>query len=209
MGTNLKSRCERVASELQAHVQEKKKSKNKQVQPIIPPIMELPSEQVSTFVAINGTHSHPQGTTTEGSVQTRRSARVHNAAVHMASPAPKDATDFDGGEYASEPETDSGDEVTPTARNKGKGRPSGNRCLLDPRDPGNFLKLVSVLNIFLADSLTDAEIDKADTLIREYNVELIEVSQALVAFALYRANHNLALWPRGYQAEPPLFNTYP
>ncbi len=163
---------------------------------------------MSTFVVINGTHSHPQGTTTEGSVQTRRSVRVHNAAVHVASPAPKDATDFDGGEYASEPEMDSGDEVTPTAQNKGKGRPSGNRCLLDPLDPGNFLKLVSVLNIFLADSLTDAEIDKADTLIHEYNIELIEVSQVLAAFAFYRANHDLALRPWGYQAEPPLFNTY-
>ena len=126
----------------------------------------------------------------------------------MASPAPKDATDFDGGEYASEPEMDSGDEVTPTAQSKGKGRASGNRCLLDPRDPGNFLKLVSALNIFLADSLTDAEIDKADTLICEYNIELIEVSQALAGFALYRANRNIALRPWGYQAEPPLFDTY-
>ena len=135
MGTNLKSQCEQVTSELQAHAQEKKKSKNKQVQPIIPPVLELPSEQVSTFVTINGTHSHPQGTTTEGSIQTWRSACVHNMAVCVASPAPKGATEFDGGEYTSEPEMDSGDEVTPTARNKGKGRPSGNRSLLDPRIP--------------------------------------------------------------------------
>ena len=119
-----------------------------------------------------------------------------------------DATDFDGGEYVSEPKMDSGDEVTPMAQNKGKGRPSGNRCLLDPRDPGNFLKLVSALNIFLADSLTDAEINKADTLIHEHNIELIEVSQALAGFALYQANHNLALQPCSYQAKPPLFNTY-
>jgi len=58
---------------------------------------------------------------------------------------------------------------------KGKERRTVDGGWLDPRDPGNFLKLASALNLFLADSLTDADIDKADQLICEYNVELIEV----------------------------------
>lgn len=61
---------------------------------------------------------------------------------------------------------------------KGKGRASGSNYSLNPRDPANFLKLALALNIFLAGTLTDKEIDKADKLIREYNVELIEVSRS-------------------------------
>jgi hypothetical protein len=138
------------------------------------PITGLPNEPEGPSVAINSIPGHPGDTaTTEGSIRTRRSLRSHNTTVDVVPPALKDATGVDN---TSEPGSDSGYEAPPTAQNKGKGRSSGNEFLLDPRDPGNFLKLASVLNIFLADSLTDAEIDKADTLIREYNIELIEVS---------------------------------
>lgn len=36
---------------------------------------------------------------------------------------------------------------------------------LHPRDPENFLKLASALNILLADFLNDEQIEKADTLL--------------------------------------------
>lgn len=46
---------------------------------------------------------------------------------------------------------------------------------LHPEDVSNFLKLSNVLRIFLSDSLTDAAISEADSLIREYGLELIKV----------------------------------
>ena len=59
----------------------------------------------------------------------------------------------------------------------GPSRSKENGYCLDPNDPANFLKLASALNIFLLDRLTNIQIHEADTLIREYNIELIEVSR--------------------------------
>lgn len=47
---------------------------------------------------------------------------------------------------------------------------------LHPDDPANFLKLSAALRILIQRKLSDDDIDRADTLIREYNVELIHVS---------------------------------
>lgn len=46
---------------------------------------------------------------------------------------------------------------------------------LHPRDLDNFLKLCAALKHFLADRISEVQLTKADTLIREYCTELIEV----------------------------------
>ncbi len=46
---------------------------------------------------------------------------------------------------------------------------------LHPRDVENFLKLSEALTIFLADELCEADIAKADQLLRDYCTELLEV----------------------------------
>ena len=65
----------------------------------------------------------------------------------------------------------------PTNGTGGPSRYKENGYSLGPNDPANFLKLASALNISLSDKLTDNQIHEVDTLIREYNVELIEVSR--------------------------------
>jgi hypothetical protein len=47
---------------------------------------------------------------------------------------------------------------------------------LHPDDPGNFFKLSEFLKIVLAHSITDKDIDQAETLIRAYCTELLHVS---------------------------------
>jgi len=51
-----------------------------------------------------------------------------------------------------------------------------NKFSLHPDDPKNFLKLCCVLRIFVQHHPTDADIDHADRLLREYYMELITVS---------------------------------
>jgi len=65
-----------------------------------------------------------------------------------------------------------------TSNRKGSEKYKENWCCLDPKDPANFLKLASALNIFLSDMLTDTQVNEADNLIREYNVELIMVGRS-------------------------------
>ena len=52
-------------------------------------------------------------------------------------------------------------------------------------DPKNFLKLCCVLHILVRHCPTDADIDRADRLLREYCTELITVSHS-VAFVFHR-----------------------
>jgi hypothetical protein len=42
-------------------------------------------------------------------------------------------------------------------------------------DPGNFLKLCTALKILVAPTITEAELQEADGLIREYGLELVHV----------------------------------
>jgi hypothetical protein len=53
---------------------------------------------------------------------------------------------------------------------------------LHPDDPKNFLKLCCALRIFVRRRPTDADIDRADRLLREYCTELITVSHAAFVF---------------------------
>lgn len=46
---------------------------------------------------------------------------------------------------------------------------------LHPRDLGNFMKLSRALMIFMSDELTTAQVEEADSLLRAYCIELIEV----------------------------------
>src|SRR5260370_42026350 len=91
----------------------------------------------------------------------------------------------------------------PQAPAKGKESVTSNDFCLDHRDPGNFLKLAAVLKLFLADSLTDADIDEADRLVCEYNIELIEVCWPIMSY-INTENLYTALWCWHYQTKPPL-----
>ena len=90
------------------------------------------------------------------------------------------AMDTDGDE-PSDYGSDIDEEAAFTGRmsnRKGGEKYKENRCCLDPKDPANFLKLASALNIFLSDTLTDTQVNEADNLIWEYNVELIMVGRS-------------------------------
>jgi len=52
---------------------------------------------------------------------------------------------------------------------------------LHPDDPANFLKLCAALRILMQHVLSDTDIDSADTLIRQYNTELIKVCFAVTS----------------------------
>jgi hypothetical protein len=60
---------------------------------------------------------------------------------------------------------------------------------LHPDDPGNFFKLSEFLKIVLAHSITDEDIDRAETLIRAYCTELLHVSAYLDHTMLIRGSH--------------------
>jgi hypothetical protein len=76
---------------------------------------------------------------------------------------------------------------------------------LHPSDPGNFLKLCTALKILLSRKITNALLDQADNLIREYCLELVEVRllwlyaiSLLTQLQLYgpsviRPNHHYAI----------------
>lgn len=49
-------------------------------------------------------------------------------------------------------------------------------CRLHRDDPANFMKLCSALKILVSPTLTDADIDQADQLMRTYCTELLTVS---------------------------------
>ena len=57
---------------------------------------------------------------------------------------------------------------------------SQDKFLLHPSNPTNFLKLCTAIRILLHHQLTDANIDYADRLIREYCTELILVCPYLI-----------------------------
>ncbi|VDB94096.1 unnamed protein product [Peniophora sp. CBMAI 1063] len=61
---------------------------------------------------------------------------------------------------------------------------------LHPDDPANFAKLTEFLVLVLGDEVTDAEIDKADRLIREYCSELIH----LYGPDIIRPNHHYSTY---------------
>jgi len=63
--------------------------------------------------------------------------------------------------------------------------------------------MASALNIFLSDTLTDNQINEEDNLIREYNVELIEVSRIPRTCLVFTGLINFicsALWARHNKA---------
>jgi len=61
---------------------------------------------------------------------------------------------------------------------KGRGKKSSSVPLysLHPDDPTAFLKLATFLNIFLAEFVTEEKLQEADTLVRVYCKDLIQVS---------------------------------
>ena len=95
-----------------------------------------------------------------------------------------------------------------TSTRKSSEKYKKNGYSLDPKDPANFLKLASALNIFLSDTLSDNQINEADTLIREYNIELIEVSRFPCRSLLFAVLKFSALWAGCNKAESPLFKPH-
>jgi hypothetical protein len=69
-------------------------------------------------------------------------------------------------------------------------------------DPENFFKLSQFIKLIMAHSLTDDDVDKSETLIRSYCVQLIEVGVLIILPLLPK--FFLALRPRGYAAQPSL-----
>ena len=74
---------------------------------------------------------------------------------------------------------------------------SQDKFLLHPSDPINFLKLCAAIRILLRCQLTDPDINRADSLIQEYCMELISVhphllqikaTDKLVSSQLYGSN---------------------
>ena len=95
-----------------------------------------------------------------------------------------------------------------TSTRKGSEKSKENGYCLGPKDPANFLKLASALNIFLSDALTDNQIDEADKLIQEYNVELIEVNRILCTLPVFAVLKFPALWARRNKAKSSLLNPH-
>jgi len=135
----------------------------------------------------------------------QRNLRTHGPVNPNPPLDPEIETDND--KYLSDHESDTDEETpfrghTPIRKDKGnrKGNGKGSRYCLNPKDPANFLKLVSALNILLSDTLTDKEIDTADDLVREYNIELIEVGRTPGGLPLLNFIC-LALWTRCNKAK--------
>ena len=107
---------------------------------------------------------HPGGSLdTEGPSRLQRTLRAH-APLEL-----RPAMDTDDDEHAGDStESDADEEAAFTGSTyigTGSRKPKKNGYCLDPKDPANFLKLASALNIFLADTLTDHQINEADDLI--------------------------------------------
>lgn len=67
---------------------------------------------------------------------------------------------------------------------------------LHPRDPSNFFKLSAALRLLLSHKITDGDIDQADKLLREYCLELSEVSLCMnVASDVHHSQYTFtAIW---------------
>ena len=147
--------------------------------------------------------SSPGGTLgTEGLSSLRRTLRAHgpsNPNPPLDNPAMDTDDDKDPGDITAT-DSDADDEAAFTRSiytKTSSGNPKKIGYCLNPKDPANFLKLASALNIFLSDTLTDNQINEADNLIQEYNVELIEVSRfpcTCPIFAGLISSTGSALW---------------
>lgn len=63
------------------------------------------------------------------------------------------------------------------------------RLNLHPSDPANFLKLSMAIRILIKRTITDHDIDEAERLLREYNVELIK----LYGSGVIKPNHHYSI----------------
>ncbi|KAH9912376.1 hypothetical protein B0H21DRAFT_828763 [Amylocystis lapponica] len=100
-------------------------------------------------------------------------------------PASTDLFSDDDGESSADEGDDSG------RRRKRRRRDDDDSHLpsnLHPRDPANFLKLSRALRLLLAERITPSQITEAETLLREYCAELIE----LYGPSVIRPNHHYA-----------------
>ena len=151
----------------------------------------------------------PGGTLgTEGLSRLRRTLRTcdpSNPNPPLGNPAMDTDDDKDPGDSTAT-DSDADDEAAFTRSiytKTSSGNPKKLGYCLDPKDPANFLKLASALNIFLSDTLTDNQINEADNLIREYNVELIEVSRIPRTYPIFAgliSSTVSALWARRNKA---------
>jgi len=135
--------------------------------------MEAPTREAAN---LDANMSEPVGSMCPDEPLRLRRSRCSRVPLRQDSPKPDHNMEIDSDSENDDDGTFAGTEPP----RKGKGRVLGSDYSLNPRDPANFLKLASALNIFLAGTLTDNEIDQADKLIREYNVELIEVSPSFL-----------------------------
>ncbi|KAI5988503.1 hypothetical protein EDC04DRAFT_2614528 [Pisolithus marmoratus] len=62
------------------------------------------------------------------------------------------------------------------------------KCILHPNDLSNFLKLCATIHLLIKNTITDQEVSSADTLLREYCTELIQ----LYGSGCLKPNHHYA-----------------
>ncbi|KIO00975.1 hypothetical protein M404DRAFT_29181 [Pisolithus tinctorius Marx 270] len=62
------------------------------------------------------------------------------------------------------------------------------KCILHPDDPSNFLKLCAAIHLLIKHTITDQEISSADSLLRQYCTELIQ----LYGSGCLKPNHHYA-----------------
>jgi hypothetical protein len=79
---------------------------------------------------------------------------------------------------------------------------------LHPNDPDNFLKLCTALQLLLACSIKETDLQKADILLQEYCLELVEVRHLSFTIHLKLTMISIALWSRYHSPQSPLFHTH-
>jgi hypothetical protein len=96
-----------------------------------------------------------------------------------------------------------------TTNEEDEAHDNGTPSNLHQNDPGNFLKLCMALKILVRWTITEEDLQKADSLIREYCWELVEVSSHLISIPSWALHPiYLALWACCHLAKPPLCNTH-
>lgn len=79
---------------------------------------------------------------------------------------------------------------------------------LHRNDPGNFLKLCTALKILVGRSITEEDLKIADSLLRKYVWELVEVRRTTILTRVVSHLSYLALWSGRHQTQSPLCYTY-
>ncbi len=80
---------------------------------------------------------------------------------------------------------------------------------LHERDVSNFLKLAEALTLYLSEELTEADVEMADKLLRQYCTELLEVCRRYhIVGIIFCLTFSPDLWFVRYPSKPPLCDAH-